>query len=81
MSELKELNSAKPKHGKYSLRLFLLEVAIGIGVMAVWAPLAATFGIVFPWMNIIFVVAWVIFWMTPVGQRAENKLIRLINGG
>jgi ABC-type uncharacterized transport system YnjBCD permease subunit len=81
LSELKESTTQKPKHGKYSLRLFLLEVAIGIGVMAVWSPLAAALGIVFPWMNIIFVVAWVIFWMTPVGQRIEGHLIRLINGG
>ena len=81
LSELKELDSQKPKHGRYSLRLFVLEAAIGISVMAMWAPLAAFLGIVFPWANIIFIAVWVIFWMTPVGNRVENRLIRIINGG
>jgi hypothetical protein len=59
--------------------MFWLEAAIGIGVISVWAPLSAAMGIVFPWMNIIFMVAWVIFWMSPVGKRQEAKLLGFIN--
>lgn len=79
MSESKELNSPKAKTGGW--KLFLAEVVIGLGVLIVWSPIAAAMGIASPLVSIIFAIAWVIFWMTPVGHRATAKLNRLIHGG
>lgn len=76
----KELNSPKARTTG-SGKLFIAKVAIAIGVLMVWFPFAAALSLVQPLVSIIFIIGWVIFWATPVGQRLDSKLFRIVNGG
>lgn len=79
MSELKESNTPETKTGGW--KLFLIEVLVGVAVLAVWSPVAAFLSITQPWVTIIFIVSWIVFWMTPTGKRITAKLVRAIHGG
>lgn len=61
--------------------MFIIQVLIGTGVMFLWSPAAALLGITQPWVSIIFIVVWLVFWMCPVGKDLEDYLRRQINGG
>lgn len=81
MSKLNESNTQKTDIQKGGWKLFLIEVLIGVGVMFLWAPAAYFIGITQPWVSIIFIIGWVIFWGLPAGQRLRSVLVRQINGG
>lgn len=77
MSELKESNSAwyKPQDG---WALWIAECVVGVLVLSIWSPVAALLGIAQPWITLIFIAGWVIFWMSPQGPKARAVLQRII---
>ncbi len=77
MNKLKESNTAwyKPTGG---WTLWFVEVFVGVVVMALWSPIAGLLGITQPWVSIIFIVGWVVFWMSPQGPKARMILERMI---
>jgi hypothetical protein len=58
--------------------LWLVEIVIGVAVLSVWHPVAAVLGITQPWVTIIFIVGWVVFWATPLGIKTRETLKRII---
>jgi hypothetical protein len=58
--------------------LWLVEIVIGVAVLSVWHPVATVLGITQPWVTIIFIVGWVVFWATPLGIKTRETLKRII---
>lgn len=58
--------------------LWVAEIFVGVLVLSLWSPLAGLLGITQPWVTILFIVGWVVFWMSPYGPRARRVLERII---
>lgn len=78
MNKLKESNTPNWLTPIGGWKLWFAKLAVGVLVLSLWTPLAALLGIGSPWVSILFVVGWVVFWMAPVGKKSERVLERMI---
>lgn len=75
MSESK----SKPAVTLDSWQTFVAEIVVGILLLAVWTPFATLLGITSPFITLIFMVAWPLLYLSPLGYRMRLVLLRMIN--